>query len=363
MKILLLGEYSNVHWTLATGLRNLGHKVMVVSDGDGFKNYQRDIDISMKSENRMGQIKCLFSILRTLPKLKGFDVVQVINPNFTRIHHINLLLYKYLKKHNRKIFLGAFGNDYFYTKACIENKVYRYSEFFVDGKPTNLKANKELVKAWIGTFRQKANIEMANSCDGIIAGLYDYYMAYEQGFGNKLNYIPLPINLEEIPFSILNIPEKVRFFVSINKDRMEIKGTPLFLKALKRIEDKYSDRIEIFEAESLPYGEYKAKLQEADVVLDQTYSYCLGMTGLLTLAGGKILVSSAEPEMYKALGEKENKPVCGILPSVDDIYQKLESLILNKNDFPVFSQNGRLFVETHHDYTKVAKQYINVWSK
>lgn len=43
MKILLLGEYSNVHWTLAQGLRALGHSVTVVSDGDGWKNYPRDI--------------------------------------------------------------------------------------------------------------------------------------------------------------------------------------------------------------------------------------------------------------------------------------------------------------------------------
>jgi hypothetical protein len=34
MKILLIGEYSNVHWTLAEGLRALGHQVTVVSDGD-----------------------------------------------------------------------------------------------------------------------------------------------------------------------------------------------------------------------------------------------------------------------------------------------------------------------------------------
>jgi len=32
MKILLLGEYSNVHHTLALGLRALGHRVVVVSN-------------------------------------------------------------------------------------------------------------------------------------------------------------------------------------------------------------------------------------------------------------------------------------------------------------------------------------------
>lgn len=34
MKILLLGEFSNLHWTLAEGLRKLGHEVCVVSNGD-----------------------------------------------------------------------------------------------------------------------------------------------------------------------------------------------------------------------------------------------------------------------------------------------------------------------------------------
>ena len=42
MKILLLGEYSNVHHTLAEGLRVLGHEVTVASDGDGWKGYDRD---------------------------------------------------------------------------------------------------------------------------------------------------------------------------------------------------------------------------------------------------------------------------------------------------------------------------------
>ena len=36
MKILLLGEASNLHWTLAEGLRTLGHDVTVASGGSGW---------------------------------------------------------------------------------------------------------------------------------------------------------------------------------------------------------------------------------------------------------------------------------------------------------------------------------------
>ena len=55
MKILLLGEYSNVHATLSEGLRRLGHESTVVSNGDFWKDYPRDIDISRK-EGRAGGI-------------------------------------------------------------------------------------------------------------------------------------------------------------------------------------------------------------------------------------------------------------------------------------------------------------------
>ncbi|MBF0951544.1 MAG: glycosyltransferase family 1 protein, partial [Alloprevotella tannerae] len=38
MRILLIGDYSNVHATLLKGLRELGHDVLLASDGDGWKN-------------------------------------------------------------------------------------------------------------------------------------------------------------------------------------------------------------------------------------------------------------------------------------------------------------------------------------
>lgn len=56
MKILLMGEYSNVHATLADGLRKLGHQVTVLSNGDFWKNYPRDIDLVRKPGKKGGII-------------------------------------------------------------------------------------------------------------------------------------------------------------------------------------------------------------------------------------------------------------------------------------------------------------------
>ena len=81
MKILLLGEYSNLHATLAEGLRKLGHEVLVVSDGTYIYDYKRDISLSRKGKGAWSAFKYMCKLLVTLPRLKGFDVVQLINPD------------------------------------------------------------------------------------------------------------------------------------------------------------------------------------------------------------------------------------------------------------------------------------------
>ena len=45
MRILLLGEYSRLHNSLKEGLVQLGHEVIIVGDGDDFKDYPVDFSI------------------------------------------------------------------------------------------------------------------------------------------------------------------------------------------------------------------------------------------------------------------------------------------------------------------------------
>ena len=129
MKILLIGEYSNVHATLAEGLRAIGHQVTVVSDGDGWKNYPRDIDVS-RASGKFGGVSLMVKLYTLLSKLRGYDVVQLINPMFFELKAERLFsFYNYLRKHNKKVFLGAFGMDYYWVNECIERNPLRYSDF------------------------------------------------------------------------------------------------------------------------------------------------------------------------------------------------------------------------------------------
>lgn len=365
MKILLLGEYSNLHSTLAKGLRELGHKVTVASDGDGFKDYPRDIDLLRKSSSVKDTFSLIYKVFNNLKNFKGYDVVQLINPCFTTLNvKFNARLYRFIRKHNKKVFLGAFGDDAYWLEACLDNKTFRYSEFFVDGKPTSIDYNEKIKLAWgVGSDRSMLNQNIVSTCDGIIACLYEYYTAYKEEFADKLAYIPLPINLSDINYQIFPLENRLRFFIGINKDRSEFKGTDRLLSALLKLKKDYDSKVDVKIAESVPYAEYIQLMSESDIVLDQLYSYSPAMNALLAMSMGKVLVGGGEPEMYELLSEYENKPIINVIPSDDDIYNKLEGLLKNNGSIPETSKNSRLFVEEHHDHMKVAQQYLDFWNK
>lgn len=363
MKILLLGEYSGLHLTLAEALKILGHEVVLASDGDGFKAYYRDIDLYRRSSGLYDTASSLGNILSNLSNFKGYDIVQLINPCFTTLNvRVNIELYRYLKRNNGKVFLGAFGDDYFWLKACL-NKEFRYSEFNIGDRENDLEYNRKVKHIWQNTKRKDANIEMAESCDGIIACLYEYFAAYQKDYAQKLTYIPLPVNTKTIQYKPIEIKDKINFFIGINNARSEFKGTDLLFKALTHLRETYPNDVQILKAESVVYSRYLQLINEADVVLDQIYSYSPAVNGLLTMALGKVLVSGGEPEMYKLLHELDNQPIVNIFPTEENIYKNLENLILDKDNLSGRGISSRYFVEKHHDYINVARQYLNFWTR
>ncbi|NDV77469.1 glycosyltransferase [Dysgonomonas sp. 511] len=365
MKILLIGEYSRAHLTLAEGLRNLGHEVLVASDGDGFKNYPRDVDLTRKSSGLIDTFTSLMSVLGKFGEFKGYDVVQLINPCFTTQNvRVNRHLYNKLRRNNKKVFMGAFGDDTYWVKACLGNKIFDYSEFFVDGKPINVDFNQRFIDKWIDTPLAKFNEDLAKDVDGISACLYEYYCSYKPYFADKLKYIPLPLNTAEIEFQpIPEEPEKVNFFIGINKVRDKFKGTDVMEKALARVKDKYPDQVIVTRVESVSYDVYQQLMSQAHVVLDQLYSHTPAMNALLALAQGKVVVGGGEPYIYELYDDSSNQPIVNVHPNEDDVFDKLEWLVLNKQQIPDISRKSRQFVEQNHDYMVVAKKYLEFWNK
>ena len=120
MKILLIGEFSRLHNSLKEGLMALGHEVILVNNGDGFKNFPADISIRANFfKSKLGNIprqiwtrifKYDLALLEhgirfwwISKKLKNFDVVQLINESpIQTVSKLELFLLKRIFKQNQK---------------------------------------------------------------------------------------------------------------------------------------------------------------------------------------------------------------------------------------------------------------------
>ncbi len=362
MKILLLGEYSNVHNALAQGLRQLGHQVTVASNGDFWKDYPRDIDLK-RTAGLWGKISFSLRLLRALPKLRGYDVVQLINPMFVEMKAERLFsLYRYLRKHNKRVFLCAFGMDYYWVNECRTRKPLRYSDFNLGNE---LRQNEDALKEtadWIGTSKERLNKYIAHDCDGIITGLYEYWACYQPLFPHKTVFIPFPIKMPCPPATIAPIGQKVKIFIGINKSRHAYKGTDVMLAAALRLVEKHTNEVELVKVESVPFAEYQRLMENSDLILDQLYSYTPSMNPLLAMSKGIVCVGGGEPEGYELLSETHLRPIINVLPNEEDVYAKLEQAIADKEKLMQCKRQSVEYVAKHHDYVKVAQQYVQLYT-
>ena len=366
MRILLLGEYSNMHATLADGLRELGHDVLVVSDGTNIYNYKRDISLYRKGTGKWAAIRYVAKLLMTLPRLRGFDVVQLINPDcFALKAERQFTLYRYLRRHNRAVILGSFGNDWQWVDCGLNRRIFRYGDFNIGDQLRQNAYTKRITKEWLGSAKGELSRYIANDCDGIVTCLYEYQACYQPDFPEKTRFIPQPIRPKDIrPEDIVRPnPYPVRFFLGIKRELMEYKGTDIFYDGLQRIKQNYPDKCEVTIVEDLPFDEYEKRMNGQDAILDQAYSYTPAMNALEAMSKGLICIGGGEPENYEIIGETELRPIINILPDRENVYQALEELIRHPERIPLLQQQSIEYVRRHHDYIKVARQYAEFYQK
>lgn len=368
MKILLLGEYSNLHHTLSEALRAQGHEVLLISDGDGWKNYPRDIDLSRKKAGLWGSMLYMAELLRLLPRMKGYDVVQLINPVFLHLKpRWNRWVFQYLRRHNRKISLGLFGDDYYVFTRSQDSRYFCYTDFFAQGKNIDHAVNRKRLAEWTHPSRAQLNQYIALQSDLLIACLYEYYHVYDTpDFKSRLHYAALPIvPLPEIhPRDFSEPKRKIKILMGIQKDRSAVKGTDRMLPIFRKLADRHPEEISLTLVESVPFEQYRRLLAETDILVDQLYSYTPAMNALEAMRNGTIVVSGGEEEAYDFIGEKELRPIINLRPGEDEYnYTLLENTILDRTRLTKMSEESIAYVCKHHDADNVAQKYIDIFGQ
>ena len=377
MRILLVGEFSRLHNSLKEGLVALGHEVVIIANGDGFKNFPADLSTKAKwSESKLGNYfrQFIFRITNWdaaklefgirfwlhLNKLKGFDVVQLINEApIQTIPSLERFLLKKLFKNNKKAFLLCCGIDYVVANYLLSKKE-RYSIMNPYFENPNSKKEYQFINDFITSKHRKTHNVVYQNIKGVFASDIDYMLPLQK-HPKFLGLIPNPINIVQFQFSEIEITDKVKIFMGINRGTYYTKGISFFEKALEIIKDKYSNKIEIIIVENIPYKDYILLFDKAHIVLDQVYGYDQGYNALEAMAKGKVVFTGAEKEFVDQYHLTE-KVAINALPDVDYLANELSYLIENPMEIKKIGADARQFIEKEHDYIKIAKQYLDHWN-
>lgn len=373
MKILLLGDASNCHRTLATGLRKLGDDVTVASDGTTWMNTERDIDIMRHGTGRLAGAELWWRIKHRLhSRLKGYDVVSLHNPVFLNLRPERCrLIFDRLKKENRAVFLTALGTDTPYVKECIApDSRLRYSEFrhFGAAAPFAVE-HPEQETDWLKEPLKGLCSHVYGNIDGAVAVLYEYFLSAGRALPEKkCHYGGIPIDTDAIrPVELPENPDKIRLFLGRHSYRKSIKGTDRLETAARRAMERHPGKAELVIVENRPYKEYTELLRSAHVVLDQAYSYTPATNALLAMAYGQCAVSGAEPEYYSFIGEDGpcgNRPVFNSPTDVEGMTALMESIITSpRGALRERGLRSREFVEKHNSATVVARRFREFWQQ
>jgi hypothetical protein len=356
MKILLLGEFSGLFSNLRDGLVELGHDVVLASNGDGYKKFEADINLNYdnpnygKVLNRIFYFKDSFS---QIMRFKNYDVVQLVYDHLFSPVFYNKFLLSLIKSNNNSLYLTLAGSNSIVMRYWLSKKNTKVSILFNDA------IKHDGYQSILSNKLYRFENQLALKVDGLIPVAYEYYQPYTS-FHNLNSAIPLPINLKKIKYTDNFVNAKIVFFHGLNK--YGFKGTKYIEQAFKIVKKRYPGDIETIVGGNLPYIEYLKLLDSANVVLDQTSSYSLGMNGLIALGLGKIVMGGAEEESIKSFGY-EDCPVFNLKPDVEYIVAQMESVIQKKNEIPEIGYKSRKFVEKYHDHVHISKKYLEVWQK
>ena len=156
---------------------------------------------------------------------------------------------------------------------------------------------------------------------------------------------------------------KVVIFIGINRERSAYKGTDIMLQAAKDVQKNYPHLMRLNIAESVPFAEYSRVMEGSDAILDQLYAYTPSMNPLLAMSKGIICIGGGEPENYEIINETKLRPIINVEPTYESVYHELEQLVLHPEHIPELKRQSVEYIKKHHDYIKVAKQYLDFWTK
>ena len=362
MKILLLGEASFVQSTLRKGFEALGHEVTLVSAGCIW-DCPRDVDVSRNMRwGKLSGLKVVWKVLRNIRLFWGNDIV-LMNDFHTLPLKLkwNELFFRFVRRWNKRVVRGCWGDDEVVLDAQAKG-VLDYSDTHIGTVPINVDENRwrieeQRLPEFVSCFRR-----VNSNVDAFAACLYEYYRYYDrEEYRERLHYLPLPMEIPQ-ESRVKGSEWPIKVLVGIQTRRDYIKGAGIIAGLVERIAAENPEKVVVRKVYDVPYEEYCRMLEEADVLVDQLYSYTPSMNSLAAMARGTVVIGGGEEEYYDFIGERELRPIINVRPGQDEENLRvLGEALLTEGTVSRLSRESAAFVRKHHDYMKVSMEYVSMF--
>lgn len=175
---------------------------------------------------------------------------------------------------------------------------------------------------------------------------------YVKDFYPNVHFINQAINLEN--YKVVS-SKNDKILIVHAPSSPEFKGTKYILNAVEELRSKYDFEFKLIQG--MPHEEAKKIYQKADLIIDQLHSGSYGLFSLESMAMGKPVVCWISDYMKSKYPTE--LPIISANP--DNIKQKIEYMINNKDCLSSIGKNGREYVEKYHDMNKISEQILNIY--
>lgn len=152
-------------------------------------------------------------------------------------------------------------------------------------------------------------------------------------------------------------PRKPRPLVVHVPSNPMLKGTPEVLRVVKELQAQH--RFDFRLIHDVPRDEALAIVRESDIVLDQFIIGSFGSVSLEAMALGKPVLCYIRPSLVPLLPAD-----CPIVnANLDNLGEVLAALLCDGARRKELGQQGRAYVEQHHDAHRIARRLIEIYQE
>lgn len=201
--------------------------------------------------------------------------------------------------------------------------------------------------------RAQAQFARAGFAAAADHGLFQYFdrQLYPQPY-----YLPRRLILDEYPPAFPALTTS-RPLVIHSPSAPVAKGTPAVLEAVSRLKQEYTFDFEL--VQGLPWPQALARLQQADIVLDQFVLGDFGMVALEGMAFGKPVICYLKPALVEAYSPE--------LPVVNATQENLAGALLALLQAPSLrrelGERGRTYIAHFADLKVVAPLMVEIYQE